>query len=101
MELLSDFVNVITNNEDYRTGFLSGLVLIGVIWLASWLFFRIYTQWLKVRQFFEPIKTPARTPTEAGPSPARMLLGCVGRVIIAVLGIALLFLLWIGMTPSG
>lgn len=101
MQLWLDFVYLLTHNEYFRAGFISGLVLVGLIWLIWGLFFRVYVQWLKVRQFFEPIKSPARTATVAGPSPASMLLGCMWRIAIVLLVLAGGVVLLLALRPGG
>jgi hypothetical protein len=100
MQFWLDFVYLITNNEYFRAGFISGLVLVGLIWLIWGLFFRVYVQWLKIRQFFEPIKTPARAPTVAGPSPASMLLGCLWRIVIVLLALVVAVVLLFALRPG-
>jgi hypothetical protein len=101
MELWFDFTYLIANNEYFRAGFVSGLVLVAIIWISWGLFYRLYAQWLKIRQFFEPIKKPGRVPTETGPSPASILLGCLWRIIFALLFIAILVVLWLWLAPGG
>ncbi|MCC6455589.1 MAG: hypothetical protein IT328_11635 [Caldilineaceae bacterium] len=93
MELLSDlvreFLNGISNYEDYRAGFLMGLTCAAgllLLWLAG---VSLYKRWLKMRQFFEPIKKPGKIPVETGPSPAGMLLGCLWPIAIIFVMIAL------------
>jgi hypothetical protein len=93
MDLLSDFLDGITNNEDYRAGFMAGLVAVLVLWLVWWrLLFPSWVQWLKIRKFFEPTKTPGKMPTEAGPSPAGMMLGFLLRIAVIVLVVAIVVL---------
>ena len=97
MELWSDFMDILFTNEDFRYGFFWGISLtIGVTIVGWWIFFSLHAQWLKMRQFFEPIKKPGRLPTETGPSPASMLSGCMGRVFILVAIVALVFFLFRG-----
>lgn len=101
MELLLDFLNLLTRDEYFRSGFVSALVLVALVWLAWTLLFRIYVHWLKMRQFFEPIKKPGKIPTEVGPSPAGMLVGCLLRITVALFVIGLGVFLWLGLTPRG
>ncbi len=102
MELWLDFLYLLTNNEYFRAGFISGLVFIAVVWSIWGLFFRLHVQWLKMRQFFEPIRKPGRVPTETGPSPASILFGCLGRIVVTVLVLAIVIvaLLWLGNWPG-
>jgi hypothetical protein len=100
MELWLDFVDAITNNEDYRAGFSMALLLVGAIWLGWALLFRLYKRWLVMRQFFEPIKKPGKVPTETGPSPAGMLLGCLWPIAIIVVVIAIGYVIWLMNPPS-
>jgi hypothetical protein len=68
-------------------------VLVWIIWGAfSWL----YVQWLKMRQFFEPIRKPGRVPMETGPSPAGIMLGCLWRIFVTIVVLAMVFvvLIW-------
>jgi len=97
MEWWSHFVDLLANNVYFRSGFLWGLIAVGVVWLLWGLFFRLYVQWLKMRQFFEPIKRPGRTPVETGPSPASIMLGCLWRIIVTVVVvvIGIVLLIWV------
>jgi hypothetical protein len=96
MEWWSDFAYLLTHNEYFRAGFIWALVFMAIGWLIWGLCYRIYVQWLKMRQFFEPIKKPGRVPVETGPSPANIMLGCLGRILltIVVLAIVLAIMLW-------
>jgi hypothetical protein len=104
MELLRDFVSEflsgITNYEDYRAGFFMGLAVAVSLWLLWMGGVSVYNRWLKMRQFFEPIKKPGKIPTETGPSPAGMLLGCLWPVAIIVVVMALWFVYSFGRVPG-
>lgn len=101
LEFLSEFLYWFTTNEYFRSGFVSGIALciaIAIIWQV---FFVINYHWKKIRQFFEPTKKPGKMPTEVGPSPASMSLGCVGRVLLALFVITVMILLvWVGFPES-
>lgn len=92
-DFIQRFIDGISINEDYRAGFIAGLVAAVLLWLF-WLFvlFPIWVQWLKVRKFFEPTKVPGKMPTENGPSPAGMMLGFLLRIAAFVLVILLVIL---------
>lgn len=102
MEWWSRFFDLLAHNEYFRAGFIWGLVMVGIGWAIWGLLHWLYVQWLKIRQFFEPIKKPGRVPVETGPSPANIMLGCVGRVIVTVVIIAtvIVVLLWL-VNPAG
>src|SRR4051812_28541651 len=97
MDWLSRFIELLVNNIDFRLGFLWGLMVVGALWITWSLLFRLYVQWLKMRQFFEPIKKPGRVPVEAGPSPASIMLGCLWRIFVTLVGLAIVIvvLLWV------
>src|SRR3954452_6901586 len=97
MQWWSQFIDLLANNVYFRSGFLWGLIIVGVVWMVWELFFRLYMQWLKMRQFFEPIKRPGRVPMEAGPSPAGIMLGCLWRVFVTIVMLAIVsgILIWV------
>lgn len=102
MEWWSQFVNLLTYNEYFRAGFIWGLATM-LAGLGVWgVLHSIYVRWLKVRQFFEPIKKPGKPLVETGPSPASMMFSCLGQIFVTILvlsiGIAILY--WF-MTPQG
>ena len=102
MDLLLDFSDLLANNEYFRSGFLWGLSFVALGSLGWWLLQGIYKQWLKVRQFFEPIKKPGKLPIETGPSPAGMSLGCLGRVLAFLLiPVLCYYLLWLWQLQGG
>jgi hypothetical protein len=97
MELWPDFKHNLFNNSDFQYGFYWGIVLIVLLELSlGWLWIAIHNQWLRMRQFFEPIKKPGRLPTETGPSPAGIFAGCMGQFLFVALAIALVILYFRG-----
>jgi hypothetical protein len=100
MDFIRDFSNLLANDEYFRSGFISGIALLLVFWLLSQVYLMLTKQWLKIRQFFEPIKKPGKVPTETGPSPAGMLLGCIGRIVVTLVAFVFLFLLWWVLLPA-
>lgn len=102
MEWWFQFIDLLTHNEYFRAGFIWGLVVVSIGWIIWELLYRLHVQWLKMRQFFEPIKRPGRVPLETGPSPANIMFGCLGRIIVTVIVVAtvILLLFWI-VNPSG
>ena len=90
MEIWSQFANSFTDNLDFRLGFFWGIGF-ALIALAIYIvLFGLHARWLKVRQFFEPIKKPAKPAVETGPSPASMMFGCMSYFLLIVLGIGVL-----------
>lgn len=98
----TQFSDLLINSVHFRAGFLWGLGVALLLWAASVVFRWLYARWLRVRQFFEPIKKPGKMPVEAGSSPASILLGCVGSLLGIVLLVAtvVMVLLWTA-TPGG
>lgn len=102
MDVWYRFLDLMFTNEYYRAGFFSALIVVAFVWIVSGLFYRLHVQWLKMRQFFEPIKKPAKAPTETGPSPASILAGCMVRIVVTalVLAVAIVGLLWLMNSPG-
>lgn len=92
------FVDVMTNNADFRSGFILALLFAGAGWLLWALMYHLHVQWLKIRQFFEPTKIPAKPAVTTGPSPASIMLGCLGRTLLTVLIIAFAILVFVRFT---
>ena len=97
MEWWTHFLDLLTQNVYFRAGFLWGIGFILAGWVIYYLLHGAYVQWLKMRQFFEPTKKPGKPPVETGPSPASLLLGCIGRtfLIVLVLATAIMSLVWL------
>ncbi len=102
MEWWNEFAGLMMTSEHFRAGFFLALGIVVLAWLAWGVLFRLHVQWLKIRQFFEPIKKPGKMPTETGPSPASMMLGCFGRFIFTVLlpAVVVVALLWFLNSPG-
>ena len=90
MDVWSQFVSTFTNNVDFRLGFFWGLGFAVAAWGLFAFFFGAHARWLKVRQFFEPIKKPAKPAVETGPSPASMMFGCAGYFLLVAIGLGAL-----------
>ena len=97
------FVDLLTHNIYFRSGFFSALLAVGICFLIWRVFYGLYVHWLKIRQFFEPIKKPGKAPVETGPSPAGMLFGCMGRLLLILLVVTLFFggVIFFANQPSG
>lgn len=94
MQLWLRFVDAMTNNADFRGGFVLALIFAATVWLL-WAFgYYLHVQWLKIRQFFEPTKIPAKPAVTSGPSPASIMLGCMGRALLNALIIAVAILVF-------
>ena len=89
-DLWNRFGELFTTNMYFRAGFIWALIFVALVWIGWQILFYFYNRWLKILKFFQPTKTPSKLPTETGPSPAGMLLGCIGQLIGS------LFLLAIG-----
>ena len=94
----NQLVELLTTNIYFRAGFMWAWICMALLWIGWQILFYFYTKWLKILQFFQPTKTPSKLPTETGPSPAGMLLGCIGQLIgmlflLAVVGGILYFAL--------
>jgi hypothetical protein len=100
MEWWTHFLDLLTQNVYFRAGFLWGLVAVAIGWLIYGMLAWLYVQWLKIRQYFEPVKRPGKTPVETGPSPASITLGCMGRTMVVTVVIATLILVAIWLTNS-
>jgi hypothetical protein len=104
LEGWSQFLDLLGTNAYFRAGFIWGLVVVAIGWAIWGLCHWLYVQWLKVRQFFEPTRMPGRVPVpvETGPSPATIMLGCVGRIVFTLLVLAAVIgvLLWLVNLPG-
>jgi hypothetical protein len=96
-----DFTYLLAHNVYFQSGFFWGLGVVAAGWFAWSTLHYLYVHWLKIRKFFEPTKVPGKTPTETGPSPASMMLGCFGRILFALLVVsAVVGYLWIANLPG-
>lgn len=102
LEGWSQFIDLLTHNAYFRAGFVWGLVVVLIGWGIWSLWYWLYVQWLKVRQFFEPTRRPGRIPVETGPSPASIMLGCLGRIVMTgIVMVGVLLVLWWWLLPGG
>jgi hypothetical protein len=103
MEWWSHFLDLLTHNDYFRAGFIWGLVFVAIGWGLWGLIYRLHVQWLKMRQFFEPTRVPGKVPVATGPSPASVMLGCLGRIVVTlvVLATVIVLLLWFVNPPGG
>lgn len=88
------FLDAMTNNADFRGGFFLALLVAFGVWLLWALGYYLHVQWLKIRQFFEPTKIPAKPAVTTGPSPASIMLGCMGRALLTAFIIAVAILVF-------
>lgn len=97
-EWSSQFFDLFTHSAHFRAGFIWALVMVGLGWLVLTILNWLYAQWLRVRKFFEPTQQPGKMPVVAGSSPAGILLGCLGGILVIVLpiGIVIMVLFWRG-----
>lgn len=84
IEFLDRFLKILSENEDFRMGYVLGFLTPAAFAGIWYVCFVIYSVWLRIRKFFEPTKKPGDMPTKPGPSPAGMLMGCLGNVILLV-----------------
>jgi hypothetical protein len=88
MEWWSHFLDLLTSNVYFRAGFAWGVGVAVALWGVVIFCNNLYARWLKMRQFFEPIKKPGKAPVETGPSPASMMFGCLGQIVLTLVVLA-------------
>lgn len=99
-EVWSQLTELFMDSAQFRAGFGWGLIVAVVGWAFVALLNSLQEQWNKIRQFFEPTQQPGRGPMVKGPSPARMMLGCVGRVVMFLVGVAIVVVVLWWMLPG-